>query len=108
MSNQVNAPVPARIESITGPLALCFVEVAGSELPIEMPLSILSPHATKAGDRFLWRIREAGEIAPEDISEVPPNRLTADEEGEASRLYDSLMEAIAAGDRWGLDPRQDR
>src|SRR5689334_21456992 len=73
-------PVFARIEEIAGRKARCVVQVAGSELPVELPVRLLDARGLKKGDRFLWWMSEDGSVAAEDIDDMPPNRLSATEE----------------------------
>lgn len=101
-------PAIAYIESITGRKARCLVQVAGSELPVELPVRILDARGFKKGMRFLWWMSEDGSVAAEDIDDLPPNRLTAAEEEEAQQLYQEFCDDIASGNDWGMNPAQDR
>ncbi len=95
-------PAIAFVESIAGRKARCVVQVAGSELPIDLPVRLLDARGLKPGDRFLWWMSEDGSVAAEDIDDLPPNRLTAAEEQEAQRLYQEHCEDVASGDPWGF------
>lgn len=95
-------PAIAVLESIAGRKARCLVQVAGSELPVDLPVRLLDARGLKPGNRFLWWMSEDGSVASEDIDDLPPNRLTVAEEAEAQRLYQELCEDIASGDPWGL------
>jgi hypothetical protein len=101
-------PAIAYIESITGKKARCLVQVAGSELPVELPVRILDARGLKEGMRFLWWMSEDGSVAVDDIDDLPPNRLTAAEEAEAQQLYREFCDDIASGNDWGMNPAQDR
>lgn len=101
-------PAPAFIEAVVGRKARCLVQVAGAELPVEIPFRILESRGLKVGDRFMWWMSEDGSITAEDIDDMPPNRLTAAEEAEGKRLYKSFRDQIAKGNTWGMDPAQDR
>jgi hypothetical protein len=101
-------PAIAFIESITGKKARCLVQVAGSELPVELPVRILDARGFKKGTRFLWWMSEDGSVAAEDIDDLPPNRLTTAEEAEAHQLYQEFRDDIASGIDWGMNPAQDR
>ena len=101
-------PAIAFLESIVGRKARCLVQVAGSELPVDLPVRLLDARGLKPGDRFLWWMSEDGSVAAEDIDDLPPNRLTTDEEEEAQQLYRELCEDIASGDDWGLSLGQGR
>jgi hypothetical protein len=101
-------PAFARLEAVIGRKVRCIVQVAGSELPVELPVRLFDARGLKPGDRFLWWMREDGSVAAEDIDDMPPNRLTAAEEQEAQRLYQELCEDIASGDNWGLSAGQGR
>ena len=97
-------PAVAYIESISGRKARCLVQVAGSELPVELPVRILEARSLGVGMRFLWWMSEDGSVTAHDIDDVPPNRLSALEEEEGQRLYQELCDDIAAGDDWGVNP----
>jgi hypothetical protein len=101
-------PAPAYIESVSGRKARCLVQVAGAELPVEIPFRILEARGLKVGMRFMWWMSEDGSVTVDDIDDMPPNRLTAAEEAEAQRLYTSFRNRIASGNAWGMDPAQDR
>jgi|GEM_PF-6185484 len=101
-------PAPAFIETVTGRKARCLVQVAGAELPVEIPIRILESRGLRIGDRFMWWMSEDGSITAEDIDDMPPNRLTDAEEAEGQRLYDSLREQVAKGCTWGMNPTQER
>lgn len=101
-------PAPAYIESVSGRKARCLVQVAGAELPVEMPFRVLEACGLKVGMRFMWWMSEDGSITAEDIDDMPPNRLTAAEEAEAQRLYTSFREQVSSGNSWGMNPTQDR
>lgn len=104
----VVAAAIARLESISGRTARCLVQVAGSELSVDLPLRPLEERDLKPGDRFLWWMSEDGSVAAEDIDDLPPNRLTAAEEATAQRLHEELRQRTASGDPWGLVARQGR
>jgi len=95
-------PAFARLETVVGRKARCIVQVAGTELPVELPVRFLNARGLEPGDRFLWWMSEDGSVTSEDIDDMPPSRLTTAEEQEAQRLYEELCEDIASGDNWGL------
>lgn len=95
-------PAIAAIESIRGRKARCLVQVAGTELPVELPARILEARGLKPGMRFMWWMREDGSVSADDIDDLPPiDRLSAHEEREGQRLYEELLVDRASGDDWG-------
>jgi hypothetical protein len=101
-------PAFARLDAVVGRKARCIVQVAGSELPVELPIRLLDARGLKPGDFFYWWMSEDGSVAAEDIDDMLPSRLTSAEEQEAQRLYEELREDIASGDSWGLSAGQGR
>lgn len=101
-------PAPAVIEKICGNTAICLVHVAGTELPVEIPFNVLKYHGFKIGDRFLWWMSKDGSIQPNDIDDLAPISLTAEEEEEAENLYNSLYENDDNENAWEMSPIQDR
>ena len=95
-------PAFARFQSIAGRKAHCAVQIAGTELPVELPAHVLTSHGLKPGSRFLWWMSQDGSVALEDIDDLPANCLTNAEIEEAKTLYQNLCDDIAAGDTWGL------
>ncbi len=95
-------PTIAAIESIGGRKARCLVQVAGTELAVELPARILEARGLKPGMRFLWWMSEDGSVSAEDIDDLPStDRLTNREEEEGQRLYEELLDDLTSGDEWG-------
>ncbi len=94
----------AYIESISGRRATCLVQVAGAELPVEIPVRLLDARGLKVGMRFLWWMSEDGSVTDQDIDDLPPNRLKDAEQDELRQLYEEFRADVASGEDWGLDP----
>lgn len=80
------------VDSIAGGTALCRVEVAGTELPVNLSAKLLEKRGLGPGDRFQWRMRDDGSVSARDITKAPPVELSAQEKAEADRLYAGFLE----------------
>ena len=87
---KVESQAKCRVVRFGDDEAECAVLMDGYELPrVSFPASVLREKGLKAGDEFIWTIRDTPRIRLSDIDANVPqtDRLTEAEEEELSRLF---------------------
>lgn len=90
------------IESIRGEEAHCRVEVEGAWLPVAFNAALLRRHNLSEGMKFIWWMREDGDVMPEDIDPDLPQmpKLSSEEESTYRQLQTDFRHRLDSGEVW--------